>query len=444
MELLRLTRSVCPTCLREVEARIVDRGDMVVMEKGCEDHGPVEVLLARDGTAMRELLPLRERLGLGRGGGESYSLYVTPRCHEHCPTCFTNQCLDGYHEPSVFEVRSALKGLSAPRVSVFGGEPTERADLFGIVSAIRDAGGEPVVFTNGLRLVDPAYARELVNAGAREVRLELDTLDPAALARLRGADVLDAKLTALDNLDTLGATAFIEAVVVPGVNERPFGMLVELAARTPCVRGISFRSYAFRGRKKDRRVQPLRPDELIALATETTDGAVTMARVVAFQKVLAAFLRLAGQRWCPADLIYPLVRREEGLVPVHDVADVDALASAVERTAHLWSTYPALATARLSAAAAPHLAGRGAVGLGASALQRVLAALVGRQTSLDSDLVLLSFGAFCDPTVIDLGLMDQCPVRDLLHPGRRAMCASYLAYLQDAPADRNIWKVRGP
>jgi len=329
-------------------------------------------------------------------------------------------------------------------VSVFGGEPTERADLFEIVSAIRDAGGEPVVFTNGLRLVDPAYARALVNAGVREVRLELDTLDPAVLARLRGSDVLDAKLTALDNLDTLGATAFIESVVVSGVNERPFGMLMELASRSPCVRGISFRSYAFRPGPKERRVQPLRPDELIALATGSTDGAVTMARVVAFQKVLAAFLRLAGQRWCPADLIYPLVRHGEELVPVHDVADVDALASAVERTAHLWSTYPALATARLSAAAAPHLTGREAMGLGASALQRVLAALVGRQTSLDSDLVLLSFGAFCDPTVIDLGLMDQCPVRDLLHPERRAMCASYLAYLQDAHKGKRIWKVRTP
>jgi len=46
--LLRKTRSVCPVCLKQVNAVIVRRADGVYMEKTCPAHGDFSVPVWRD------------------------------------------------------------------------------------------------------------------------------------------------------------------------------------------------------------------------------------------------------------------------------------------------------------------------------------------------------------------------------------------------------------
>ena len=46
--------SVCATCLRRVEAKILLKDDQVFLEKWCPEHGRVRVLIADDAAYYRK------------------------------------------------------------------------------------------------------------------------------------------------------------------------------------------------------------------------------------------------------------------------------------------------------------------------------------------------------------------------------------------------------
>lgn len=43
MEILHETRSLCPVCLRRLDARYVRRGQSVLLERTCPEHGTFAV-----------------------------------------------------------------------------------------------------------------------------------------------------------------------------------------------------------------------------------------------------------------------------------------------------------------------------------------------------------------------------------------------------------------
>ena len=53
--LLRSTSSVCPDCLREVSARVVEENGRVYLRKDCPEHGASECLLSEHAWYYRAL-----------------------------------------------------------------------------------------------------------------------------------------------------------------------------------------------------------------------------------------------------------------------------------------------------------------------------------------------------------------------------------------------------
>ena len=101
-------------------------------------------------------------------------------CNERCQFCYYMQTVrehDRSKDLTTSEVKRWLdylrrRGLDT--VDLTGGEPTIRRDLFDLVRYARDVGFRSVsVITNGLRLAEAQYARDLVAAGVDDVLVSI-------------------------------------------------------------------------------------------------------------------------------------------------------------------------------------------------------------------------------------------------------------------------------
>jgi sulfatase maturation enzyme AslB (radical SAM superfamily) len=157
---------------------------------------------------------------------------LTNRCNQDCPICIANIAGMGFKfEPPIEYFDQLLRYLAAltpkPSVKLFGGEPTLRKDLIEIVNRARGMGLSTSIVTNGLRLEDEAYCKELLATGAKIV-LSFDGRDPKVYQTLRNdAKIYDRKLKALENIRKHRRSKItIMCVVAQGVNDHLIGDLL--------------------------------------------------------------------------------------------------------------------------------------------------------------------------------------------------------------------------
>ena len=253
--------SVCATCLRRVEAKILLSNDEVVMEKWCPEHGKARVLLADDVAYWRRArefflkapeLPVRfatpTRWGCPYDCGlcpdhMQHSclalLEITDRCNLRCPVCYAGSGPERTEARSLVEIEKMLDALVEGEgepdvVQISGGEPTIHPDFFAILDAARR---RPIrhlmVNTNGIRIAaDAAFAERLASyAPGFEVYLQFDSLDDAVNRVLRGAPLLDQRLKALERLNELNLSTTLVVTVVKGLNDGEIGKLVDVRPR---------------------------------------------------------------------------------------------------------------------------------------------------------------------------------------------------------------------
>src|SRR5207248_3821912 len=77
---------------------------------------------------------------------------------------------------------------------------------------------------------------------------QFDGFDDAITRTLRGEDLVDAKLRALDNLGKHGIRAILVTTLQPGVNEHQVGHIVKFGLARPWITGISFQPATYSGR----------------------------------------------------------------------------------------------------------------------------------------------------------------------------------------------------
>ena len=266
---IRETRSVCPVCLKNLPARLLQGPDgRVIMEKTCPDHGDFAVTVWQGKADFAAWCAGSEPLPEGAGANcpgdcglcgahESGSccvvLEVTRRCDLRCRFCFA----DGGSadaDPPLGELEAAIRDIAGrcggPLLQLSGGEPTLRHDLPELVACAKAAGCAYVQLnTNGLRLArEPDYAKALAEAGLDIVFLQFDGTRDAAFEALRGAPLLEEKKRAVRVCADLGLGVTLVPTVVRGVNDGDLGALVRFAAATPGVRGVHFQPVSYFGR----------------------------------------------------------------------------------------------------------------------------------------------------------------------------------------------------
>ena len=313
-----LTASVCPICLRRIEARRVTEGDDIYLVKSCVDHGTFRTILWRGlpsfhawgGNRRDAATPPVCATTVDRGCPFDCGLCpdhrqqtccvvleVTRRCNLSCPFCFASAGGSGDDVP-LEEITSrceALRGCGGPfNIQLSGGEPTVREDLPQIVSRIRSAGFPFVQLnTNGLRLAaDAAYASALKAAGLSCVFLQFDGLSEDVYLRIRGRNLMEAKLAAIRNCAASELGVVLVPTLVPGVNTAQIGDIIRFAiSQMPAVRAVHFQPVSYFGR------YPRQPDD---------SGRITIPEVLrAIEQQTAGAMRVphflppsAENAWC--------------------------------------------------------------------------------------------------------------------------------------------------
>ena len=270
--------SICSTCYRKVEGKIVFENGAVFMLKRCPTHGPERVLMADDveyyrrcrevfikppemprvfNTPVRWGCPYDCGLCADHQQHSCLSLVeITDRCNLECPICYAGSG-PSRHEYRTLEhvqrlIDAVVRNEGEPDVvQISGGEPTIHPDFFAILDRAKAA---PIrhlmVNTNGLRIAhDEAFARRLADYMPDfEVYLQFDSLEPGPLLALRGVDLRDVHARALERLNRLGISTTLVVTLKKGLNDAEIGRIIDFAVTQPAVRGVTFQPVQAAGR----------------------------------------------------------------------------------------------------------------------------------------------------------------------------------------------------
>jgi uncharacterized radical SAM superfamily Fe-S cluster-containing enzyme len=270
--------SICTTCLRRVEAKILIKDDRVYLEKWCPHHGRERVLIADDAAYYRQCRELYikppelpRRFATRQHYGCPYDcglcpehmqhscltlVEITDHCNLRCPICYADS---GPHRPGFRDLATVERMLDAvvanegepDVVQLSGGEPTLHPDFFAILDAAKR---RPIrhlmVNTNGLRIAtDPAFAERLATyQPGFELYLQFDSLRDEVHKELRGAKLRDIRLKALEHLNRFDISTTLVVTVKKGLNDHELGDIIDFALTQPCVRGVTFQPIQAAGR----------------------------------------------------------------------------------------------------------------------------------------------------------------------------------------------------
>ena len=262
---LDATTSLCPTCLDRVPGEYVTDGGSVYLRRECPDHGDAtrRVWDSLDHWEWAEGFDPDAEFdptGSFRVDDDHACLAVvevTSDCNLSCSYCFAGSGPGGTHR-SRAEIRSLLEtilGSGGPRPIQFsGGEPTVRDDLPAVIEDARGMGFDHVqVNTNGIALADrDGYADRLASAGVTAIYLQFDGLRPETYESIRGVDLTETKLAAVDACRDAGLPVVLVPTVVPGTNDDEMGDVVRYALdHLDVVEAVNFQPVARFGRYGD-------------------------------------------------------------------------------------------------------------------------------------------------------------------------------------------------
>ena len=275
----KITQSLCPECIRIIDARIFEQDGRVLMEKTCPQHGhfrdvifsDVKLYLKMDewsfgdnrgvsNPAIPNATRCPDQCGLcsmhtSHSGMATVDL--TNRCNLTCPVCFANANAAGYlYEPTFEQVRRMLQALRDERpvnariVQFSGGEPTLHPRFLDCIRLAKEMGFSHVqVATNGIMFTDLEFAQAAKEAGLHTLYLQFDGVCDDIYRRTRGEALLDMKLQAIQTVRQAGMKICFVPTLVKGVNDDQVGPMVRLALdNIDCVSAIAFQPVSFCGR----------------------------------------------------------------------------------------------------------------------------------------------------------------------------------------------------
>jgi len=274
------TLSICSTCLRRVDAKIVFENNNVHMLKNCREHGFEKVLIATDIEYYKTLrnynkpseTPLhfttKTHYGCPYDCGlcqdhEQHScltvIEITDRCNLQCPTCYAMSSPHYGRHRTVEEVEKMLDIIVASEgtpdvVQISGGEPTVHPDFFAIMDIARKKPIKHLMLnTNGIRIAkDLEFTKQLASYSPDfEIYLQFDSFKPAALEQLRGKDLTEVRMKALEHLNALNLATTLVVTLQQGVNDDEIGKIIEFALKQKCVRGVTFQPTQVAGRTEN-------------------------------------------------------------------------------------------------------------------------------------------------------------------------------------------------
>jgi len=271
------TISLCPVCLKRIDAKIVFEGNNVFMLKRCPEHGNTKVLIADDVEYYKNIrnynkpseTPYRFNTKMHYGcpydcglctDHEQHScltvVEITDRCNLTCPTCYAGSSPSHGRHRTLEEVKKMLDTIVENErepdvVQISGGEPTLHPQFFEILDYAKSLPIKHVmVNTNGIEIAkNKEFVKRLATyAPGFEIYLQFDSLKREVLETMRGANLVSIRQQALDHLNELNLSTTLVVTVQKNLNDDTLGEAIEFALKQRCVRGVTFQPTQQAGR----------------------------------------------------------------------------------------------------------------------------------------------------------------------------------------------------
>jgi 7,8-dihydro-6-hydroxymethylpterin dimethyltransferase len=273
--------SICSTCYRKVEGKIVFEDGNVYLLKRCPQHGAEKVLVADDIEYYRRCrevfikppeMPLRYNTPVKWGcpydcglcsDHEQHScltlVEICDYCNLTCPICYAESGPARQQFRSLEQIEAMFDAVVRNEgepdvVQISGGEPTLHPDFFKVLELAK---ARPIrhlmVNTNGIRIAqDEDFAAQLAEFMPDfEIYLQFDSFKAEALQELRGADLRRIREQALERLNRLGVSTTLVVTLKKGLNDDEIGPIIDFALKQPCVRGVTLQPIQAAGRTEN-------------------------------------------------------------------------------------------------------------------------------------------------------------------------------------------------
>jgi uncharacterized radical SAM superfamily Fe-S cluster-containing enzyme len=210
-------------------------------------------------SLQKDCIPVQQRFGefvAGQNRPMMAMVEVTNRCNMTCPICFSDSN-NATVDPSISEIRHYLLQLlevtkTPVPIQISGGEPSVRHDLPEIIALAKRLGYYHIeLITNGIMIGKrPEWLLKLKEKGLTSVYLQFDGLKKETYLKIRGQDMTEVRLKAIESLRRSSLCCTLAVVVTRGVNDAEVGDIVNFGVdNIDVVRAINFQSAArFPGR----------------------------------------------------------------------------------------------------------------------------------------------------------------------------------------------------
>ncbi|MGM9985801.1 MAG: radical SAM protein [Bacillaceae bacterium] len=274
---LEYTAAICSKCFRKAEAKIIEQDGNVYLWKRCHTHGMEKVLISTDYEyykLMREFIKPSEmpyewntpiQFGCPYDCGlcpdhEQHScltvVEITDACNLTCPICYAESGEQKQHYRSFEVVKGMLDRVVANErnpdvIQISGGEPTIHPQFFQILDYCKTLPIKHLmVNTNGLKIAnDPTFAKKLASyMPSFEIYLQFDSLHGYVHEELRGRDLTDVRLRAIERLNEYNISTTLVVTLKKGLNDDHIGEILDFAVKQRCIRGVTFQPIQVAGR----------------------------------------------------------------------------------------------------------------------------------------------------------------------------------------------------
>ncbi len=283
------TESLCPECLKVIDARLFEENGAVYMEKTCGEHGEFRDKIYSDARLYLKMeqfefgdnrglenpqLPNAQKCPDDCGMCSIHTSHtvlsnvdLTNRCNLTCPVCFANANVQGYlYEPSFEQIRGMLQTLRDQKptpnrvVQFSGGEPTIYPRFHDVLRMATEMGFTHIqCATNGIEFANLEFAQKSHEAGLHTLYLQFDGVTDEVYLRTRGVKLLEKKLAAIENCRQAGLKIVLVPTIVKGVNDHQIGDMIRLAIdNIDVISGFSFQPVCFTGRINRRELEAKR------------------------------------------------------------------------------------------------------------------------------------------------------------------------------------------
>lgn len=271
------TISLCPECLKRIDAKIVFEDNNVFMLKRCPEHGNSKVLIADDKEYYKNIRNYNKpsetpykfntetHFGCPYDCGlcpdhEQHScltvIEITDRCNLSCPTCYAGSSPTHGRHRTFAEVKTMLDTIVENErepdvIQISGGEPTLHPQFFEILDYAKTLPIKHLmVNTNGIEIAkDFEFAKRLSTyAPDFEIYLQFDSFKEMVLMSMRGANLKKIREKAIEHLNALNLSTTLVVTLQKGLNDDEIGKIIEFALEQKCVRGVTLQPTQIAGR----------------------------------------------------------------------------------------------------------------------------------------------------------------------------------------------------